>query len=1323
MRLSHHHTSSFLKTLSHRLSTRVWQTQVHWIAVLVMTLSFPVHAQLTQTGLTLSFDANQDQDGNGRWESLVGGSTLDLLLDPLVLRSTAPLTSGFAGITNTYSFPGSGIAEATNALGAQFTAAGTGTIQSLTNIAGDPTNNPASWEIWFRPDSLSTSGVDQVLFEDGGGTGISLSVKDGILSARKLPTLAVKTFDLSTLTPGEFIQAVATYNTTTNVLELFVNGVSVGGAAATSSGGDWSGSDPAALGTRGGSNMGGFGNGSSGVASFDGDIAAFRFYESILSSTDVMNNYNAVTATTVFFDNDGADGLWTTQSNWDTNIQPTSAQDVVINSGLSVTVDAAGEVANNLTIGSTASSTLSPVVSGAGTLTLTGGDLTVAGTLTIGDGQDGVLALTGGTLNAQGGIAAGTAVSTLTLNGGTLNMNGNAIGSGSAPVTNLTFAAGILDSVTEINGGAALVKSTAGTLTLSGTNTYTGATSVNAGTLVLSGSVTSGITVASGANLDGEGSTTGSVVFLGTTHTINADTSTAAALGSTGTGGLDVSALNVGGFTVNITGTTYIGTKDILTYGSGGFTGALDRFVASTALTPSARGASFGDSGTAITYDLGYVTNTWTGSVNNNWDIGATANWSNAKDNVFQNGDDLVFDDSATRFSPTLQTNVTVGSITFNNSTGKNYTLKPLTSQFITVNDSIQFTGSGNVTISTKLAGNASLTKSGSGTVTLSGANTYSGLTTVNEGTLRLTNSAISSGRVYEPVAAGATLEFNVTSSTNPGVFNLSGDGTFVKTGRGAFVQTSAGSTFSMGSGALIRIADGSYDFGGGGLGDWSANKADFQVDFGATFDGSATAIVFDALDGEGTLKIAGNSTDGFGLKLGVDNGSGTFTGAIVNSTPDGDQFSVIKEGSGTQILSGNNTYTGATTINGGLLVVNGTLGGNITVAAGANIGGEASTAGNLTFLGTTHTLEVDARTAAVLGATGTGGLDISAVGTGGLTINIIGMGNGGGAGGAGGLKVLTYGSGGFIGDLASFTLGAHTLSSRLATAGAFIDNGVDAITIDLGYVTNTWVGGDGSNPTFWDIGTTANWSNAKDSVFQNGDDVIFADGASNLAPTLRSDVTAGVVIFSNTAGTDYTLNSTAGEALTTVGTLSVTGSGNVTINANVSAGSGIVTSGSGNTTINGVISGASGLTQSGTSVTTLTGSNTFSGAMIITDGTLRISDESNLGSNPASFSTRQLYLNGAGATLSAAASFTINDNNRGIYIDTDGGHIGVDAGMTLTIARVIDGIGILDKTGAGTLELTAANTYSGTTTVSEGTLRLVNSAITTDRSYGSIAS
>ena len=51
-------------------------------------------------------------------------------------------------------------------------------------------------------------------------------------------------------------------------------------------------------------------------------------------------------------------------------------------------------------------------------------------------------------------------------------------------------------------------------------------------------------------------------------------------------------------------------------------------------------------------------------------------------------------------------------------------------------------------------------------------------------------------------------------------------------------------------------------------------------------------------------------------------------------------------------------------------------------------------------------------------------------------------------------------------------------------------------------------------------------------------------------------------------------------------------------------------------------------------------------------------------------------------------------------------GAIQTDAG-NLTVSGIVSGTGSLNKSGAGTLTLTAANTYTGNTTVTAGTLAL----------------
>jgi autotransporter-associated beta strand protein len=94
--------------------------------------------------------------------------------------------------------------------------------------------------------------------------------------------------------------------------------------------------------------------------------------------------------------------------------------------------------------------------------------------------------ITGGNLTVFGNIAeganagTGTINSALTLNGGTLDLTGHDIS-----VDTFNAESGTLANLAEFNGGANLVKTTGGALTLQGGNTYSGSTVVNAGTLLL----------------------------------------------------------------------------------------------------------------------------------------------------------------------------------------------------------------------------------------------------------------------------------------------------------------------------------------------------------------------------------------------------------------------------------------------------------------------------------------------------------------------------------------------------------------------------------------------------------------------------------------------------------------------------------------------------------------------------------------------------------------------------------------------------------------------------------------------------------------------
>lgn len=133
---------------------------------------------------------------------------------------------------------------------------------------------------------------------------------------------------------------------------------------------------------------------------------------------------------------------------------------------------------------------------------------------------------------------------------------------------------------------------------------------------------------------------------------------------------------------------------------------------------------------------------------------------------------------------------------------------------------------------------------------------------------------------------------------------------------------------------------------------------------------------------------------------------------------------------------------------------------------------------------------------------------------------------------------------------------------------------------------------------------------------------------------------------------------------------------------------------GGGTLELTGQISGDGKLIKEGTETLDLgTSSHTYSGGTTLTDGMLQINAPGNLG-------TGQLEFNGG--TLNSAADFTVDVE----ALLTVNGVINTNTGTNLTWSGIISGGGNLEKTGGGSLVLTKANTYTGTTTVSAGTLQ-----------------
>ena len=228
------------------------------------------------------------------------------------------------------------------------------------------------------------------------------------------------------------------------------------------------------------------------------------------------------------------------------------------------------------------------------------------------------------------------------------------------------------------------------------------------------------------------------------------------------------------------------------------------------------------------------------------------------------------------------------------------------------------------------------LTKSGTGTWTLSAANLYAGVTTVNAGALVLANANALPGGIG---ATGGTSALTF----NGGVIGL-GAGDFSRSLAAA--GTAGAATFT-------------------GAGGWAAYSADRAVNLGGALAPITWATASTGFNGQTLILSNATATHMVDLQnplaLGtaartvqVDNGSTSVDGKLSGVLSGGVGGNLIKTGAGTLALTGNNTYSGTTTISGGTLLINGnssTATGNVNVNAGT-LGGTGTTGGAVIVAG-----------------------------------------------------------------------------------------------------------------------------------------------------------------------------------------------------------------------------------------------------------------------------------------------------------------------------------------------------------------------------------
>ena len=437
-----------------------------------------------------------------------------------------------------------------------------------------------------------------------------------------------------------------------------------------------------------------------------------------------------------------------------------------------------------------------------------------------------------------------------------------------------------------------------------------------------------------------------------------------------------------------------------------------------------------------------------------------------------------------------------------------------------------------------------------------------------------------------------------------------------------------------------------------------------------------------------GTLTVGNNNATGgnYGGIIGQDM-SGAVGVVNLSKTGTGTQTisglikgtGTVAVGGGTLILSGANSYSGATTVTAGELVVSSvqTGTGAFTISSGATL--DVTASGTSQLKPSTLTMNSGATTLDFDNLAGTASAPLNP-GTmalnGTVTVNI----NSGTLAPGNTYPLITWttisGTGGFV-------LGNCPFKATLSTNSSTLQLNIATAT------TNVWTGVSNGN---WDTNTTGNWTGGT-GIYADGGVALFNDTASGTTTVAVNQalVKPGLALFNNSNLT-YSVTAITGTNIGGAGSVSVSGGGKVTLTGpNTYTGGTTLSAGQLNLNYGGSSSANSAI---GTGPFTISGGaldNTSSGDVSLAPAIVQNwnGDFAYVGS------VHNLNLGNGAVTLGAHRQVAVTNNAL-----TVGGVIGDGgAGYTLT------------KTGAGTLVLSNANTFSGGTTLSAGTIQAGSSS------------
>ena len=758
-------------------------------------------------------------------------------------------------------------------------------------------------------------------------------------------------------------------------------------------------------------------------------------------------------------------------------------------------------------------------------------------------------------------------------------------------------------------------------------------------------------------------------------------------------------------------------------------------------------------------------------------------NWDTAP----VNGSALVFDGSSGTTNTNDTTLADVGLVTLQG--GSNWTIggSDLTldagitntagANTWAINTTINVTQSfavdgGSLLDSGTIAGTGGITVSSSGTgvLTLSGANTFTNGFTLNSGTVQvgvdsvgsdsthITSSAFGTGSAIALNGGTLTSDGSAARTIYQGLSGLAGTVTLGDaTNNGALTFASAGTltgdltltvnspvTFSSAIGGagfgITESGSGTLTFSGANTftNGFTLNSGTVQVGvdsvgsdsthitssaFGTgsaialnggtlTSDGSAARTIYQGLSGLAGTVTLGDATNNGALTFAS---AGTLTGDLTltvnspvtfSSAIGGAGFGITESGSGTLTFSGANTFTNGFTLNSG------------TVQVGVDSVGSDSTHITSSAFGTGSAIALNG---------GTLTSDGSAART--IYQGLSGLAGTVTLGDATNNGALTFASAGTLtGDLTLTVNSPVTFSSAIGGAGFGItESGSGTLTFSG---ANTFTNGFTLNSGTVQVGVDSVGSDSThitSSAFGTGSAIALNGG------TLTSDGSAARTIYqglSGLAGTVTLGDATNNGALTFASAGTLTGDLTLTVNSPV--------------TFSSAIGGAGfGITESGSGTLTFNGANTWNNGFTLNGGTVQVgvasvgTDSTHITSS--AFGTGSAIVLNGGTLMSVgsaartiyqglsglAGSVTLGDaTNNGALTFASAGTLTGDLTLTVkspvTFSSAIGCTGTcgITESGSGTLTFKGANTWNNGFTLNGGTVQVGVASVGTDSTH-----